>query len=52
MIRLEMIIPAKGNNSAYQIVIINRGLDYRAETVLDRNVNKAEMEKIMLSMLK
>jgi len=49
---MKMIVPAKGKNSAYQIVIINRGLDYRAETVLDRNVNKAELEKIMLSMLK
>ncbi|TKI95498.1 hypothetical protein FC695_27185, partial [Bacillus cereus] len=49
---MKMIVPAKGNNSAYQIVIINVSLDYQREKVFDRNVNKTELEKIMLSMLK
>ncbi|MCQ6574556.1 M56 family metallopeptidase [Bacillus wiedmannii] len=49
---MKMIVPAKGKNSAYQIVITNPGTDYQSEKVPDRNVNKAELEKIMLSMLK
>ncbi|MGG2014678.1 M56 family metallopeptidase [Bacillus sp. S10(2024)] len=49
---MKMIVPAKGKNSAYQIVIINHSLDNPGEAVFDRNVNKVELEKIMLSMLK
>ncbi len=49
---MKMIVPAKGNNSAYQIVIINDSLDNQGKEVFDRNVNKTEMEKIILSMLK
>ncbi|QWG48383.1 transcriptional regulator (plasmid) [Bacillus mycoides] len=49
---MKMIVPAKGKNSAYQIVIINHSLDNPGEAVFDSNVNKAELEKIMLSMLK
>ncbi|MEH7420116.1 M56 family metallopeptidase [Bacillus thuringiensis] len=49
---MKMIVPAKGKNSAYQIVITNPSTGYQSETVPDRNVNKAELEKIMLSMLK
>ncbi|WP_404458083.1 M56 family metallopeptidase [Bacillus sp. RC250] len=49
---MKMIVPAKGKNSAYQIVIINDSSDNPGEAVFDRNVNKAELEKIMLSMLK
>ncbi|MGG0726120.1 M56 family metallopeptidase [Bacillus mycoides] len=49
---MKMIVPAKGKNSAYQIVIINHSLDNQGKAVFDRNVNKAELEKIMLSMLK
>ncbi|WP_243526912.1 M56 family metallopeptidase [Bacillus pseudomycoides] len=48
---MKMIVPAKGKNSAYQIVIINQSLDNPREAVFDRNVNKEELEKIMLSML-
>ncbi|MEH6934914.1 M56 family metallopeptidase [Bacillus sp. JJ783] len=49
---MKMIVPAKGKNSAYQIVIINDSLDNPGKAVFDSNVNKAELEKIMLSMLK
>lgn len=49
---MKMIVPAKGKNSAYQIVIINHSLDNQGKAVFDRNVNKTEMEKIILSMLK
>ncbi|MBO1628397.1 M56 family metallopeptidase [Bacillus arachidis] len=49
---MKMIVPSKGKNSAYQIVIINHSLDNPGEAVFDSNVNKAELEKIMLSMLK
>ncbi|PDY08552.1 hypothetical protein CN327_25660 [Bacillus cereus] len=49
---MKMIVPAKGKNSAYQIVIINQSLDNPGKAVFDRNVNKAELENIMLSMLK
>ncbi|MEN1938512.1 M56 family metallopeptidase [Paenibacillus sp. 102] len=52
---MKLIIPAKGKNSAYQIVIVNdiftRGEAEYKETI-DDDVNKAEMEKILLSMLK
>lgn len=49
---MKMIVPAKGKNSAYQIVIINHSLDNPGKAVFDSNVNKAELEKIMLSILK
>ncbi|MEH7457896.1 M56 family metallopeptidase [Bacillus sp. JJ1127] len=49
---MKIIVPAKGKNSAYQIVITNHGVDTPGEAVFDKNVNKAELEKIMLSMLK
>ncbi|PFL59484.1 methicillin resistance protein [Bacillus cereus] len=49
---MKMIVPAKGKNSAYQIVIINHSLEDRGEAVFDKNVNKEELEKVMLSMLK
>ncbi|MGR0331082.1 M56 family metallopeptidase [Bacillus cereus] len=49
---MKMIVPAKGKNSAYQIVIINHSLENLGEAVFDKNVNKEELEKIMLSMLK
>lgn len=49
---MKMIVPAKGKNSAYQIVIINHSLDNPGKAAFDSNVNKAELEKIMLSMLK
>ncbi|PFR80675.1 methicillin resistance protein [Bacillus cereus] len=49
---MKMIVPAKGKNSAYQIVIINHSLENPGEAVFDKNVNKEELEKIMLSMLK
>ncbi|MED1091904.1 M56 family metallopeptidase [Bacillus paramycoides] len=49
---MKMIVPAKGKNSAYQIVIINHSLDKPGKAVFDKNVNKEELEKIMLSMLK
>ncbi|MFB8328976.1 M56 family metallopeptidase [Bacillus wiedmannii] len=49
---MKMIVPAKGKNSAYQIVIINHSLERPGEAVFDKNVNKEELEKIMLSMLK
>lgn len=40
-----MIVPAKGKNSAYQIVIINHSLDNKGKAVFDRNVNKTKKEK-------
>ncbi|MDC6154983.1 M56 family metallopeptidase [Bacillus albus] len=49
---MKMIVPAKGKDSAYQIVIINHSLEDRGEAVFDKNVNKKELEKIMISMLK
>ncbi|HGH7180215.1 TPA: M56 family metallopeptidase [Bacillus luti] len=49
---MKMIVPAKGKNSAYQIVIINHSLENQGEAVFDKNVNKEELEKTMLSMLK
>ncbi|MDA1799923.1 M56 family metallopeptidase [Bacillus cereus group sp. BY6-1LC] len=49
---MKMIVPEKGENSAYQIVIINHSLENQGEAVFDKNVNKKELEKIMLSMLK
>ncbi|EOQ34257.1 TPA: M56 family metallopeptidase [Bacillus cereus] len=49
---MKMIVPAKGKNSAYQIVIINHSLENPGEAVFDKNVNKEELEKVMLSMLK
>ncbi|MCU5115355.1 M56 family metallopeptidase [Bacillus sp. FSL M8-0063] len=49
---MKMIVPAKGKNSAYQIVIINHSLERQGEAVFDKNVSKEELEKIMLSMLK
>ncbi|HDR8169887.1 TPA: M56 family metallopeptidase [Bacillus thuringiensis] len=49
---MKMIVPAKGKNSAYQIVIINHILENPGEAVFDKNVNKEELEKVMLSMLK
>ncbi|MFP3411518.1 M56 family metallopeptidase [Bacillus sp. SIMBA_074] len=49
---MKMIVPAKGKNSAYQVVIINHSLERQGEAVFDKNVNKEELEKIMLSMLK
>ncbi|HHK5535105.1 TPA: M56 family metallopeptidase [Bacillus mobilis] len=49
---MKMIVPAKGNNSAYQIVIINHSVERQGEAVFDKNVNKEELEKVMLSMLK
>ncbi|WP_226602500.1 M56 family metallopeptidase [Bacillus cereus] len=49
---MKMIVPAKGKNSAYQIVIINHSLKKQGEAVFDKNVNKEELEKVMLSMLK
>ncbi|PEF12605.1 methicillin resistance protein [Bacillus thuringiensis] len=49
---MKMIVPAKGKNSAYQIVIINHSLEKQGEAVFDKNVNKEELEKVMLSMLK
>ncbi len=49
---MKMIVPAKGKNSAYQIVIINHSLEKPGKAVFDKNVNKEELEKIMLSMLK
>ncbi|MDM5426528.1 M56 family metallopeptidase [Bacillus mycoides] len=49
---MKMIVPAKGKNSAYQIVIINHSLEDPGEAVFDKNVNKEELEKVMLSMLK
>ncbi|HDR4912545.1 M56 family metallopeptidase [Bacillus cereus] len=49
---MKMIVPAKGKNRAYQIVIINHSLENPGEAVFDKNVNKEELEKIMLSMLK
>ncbi|OXB96673.1 MULTISPECIES: M56 family metallopeptidase [Bacillus] len=49
---MKMIVPAKGKDSAYQIVIINHSLENPGEAVFDKNVNKEELEKIMLSMLK
>ncbi|PFZ22293.1 methicillin resistance protein [Bacillus wiedmannii] len=49
---MKLIVPAKGKNSAYQIVIINHSLENPGEAVFDKNVNKEELEKVMLSMLK
>ncbi|MCQ6337053.1 MULTISPECIES: M56 family metallopeptidase [Bacillus cereus group] len=49
---MKMIVPSKGKNSAYQIVIINHSLEKQGEAVFDKNVNKEELEKVMLSMLK
>ncbi|EMY4794938.1 TPA: M56 family metallopeptidase [Bacillus pacificus] len=49
---MKMIVPAKGKNSAYQVVIINHSLERQGEAVFDKNVNKEELEKIMISMLK
>ncbi|MDA1599876.1 M56 family metallopeptidase [Bacillus cereus] len=49
---MKMIVPAKGKDSAYQIVIINHSLEDQGEAVFDKNVNKKELEKIMISMLK
>ncbi|WDL93287.1 M48 family metalloprotease [Bacillus sp. HNR-4] len=49
---MKMIVPAKGKNSAYQIVIINHSVERPGEAVFDKNVNKKELEKIMISMLK
>ncbi|OSY11987.1 M56 family metallopeptidase [Bacillus mycoides] len=49
---MKMIVPAKGKNSAYQIVIINHSLEKPGKAVFNKNVNKEELEKIMLSMLK
>ncbi|BCC04734.1 MULTISPECIES: M56 family metallopeptidase [Bacillus cereus group] len=49
---IKMIVPAKGKNSAYQIVIINHSVERPGEAVFDKNVNKKELEKIMISMLK
>ncbi|RAT04080.1 methicillin resistance protein [Bacillus cereus] len=49
---MKMIVPAKGKNSAYQVVIINHSLERQGEAVFDKNVNKKELEKIMISMLK
>ncbi|TPV46018.1 M56 family metallopeptidase [Bacillus dicomae] len=49
---MKMIVPAKGKDSAYQIVIINHSLERPGEAVFDKNVNKEELEKVMLSMLK
>ncbi|HDR4421004.1 TPA: methicillin resistance protein [Bacillus cereus] len=49
---MKMIVPAKGNNSAYQIVIINHSVERQGEAVFDKNVNKEELEKVMLSMVK
>lgn len=49
---MKMIVPAKGKDSAYQIVIINHSLEKQGEAVFDKNVNKEELEKVMLSMLK
>ncbi|MGG0123342.1 M56 family metallopeptidase [Bacillus paranthracis] len=49
---MKMIVPAKGKDSAYQIVIINHSLEHPGEAVFDKNVNKKELEKIMISMLK
>ncbi|WP_142293431.1 M56 family metallopeptidase [Bacillus sp. K2I17] len=49
---MKMIVPAKGKDSAYQIVIINHSLEDPGEAVFDKNVNKEELEKVMLSMLK
>lgn len=49
---MKMIVPAKRKNSAYQIVIINHSLEDPGEAVFDKNVNKEELEKVMLSMLK
>ncbi|HGE5781696.1 MULTISPECIES: hypothetical protein [Bacillus] len=52
---MKVLIPAKGKNSAYQIVIVNdiftRGEAEYKET-MDDDLNKAEMEKTLLSMLK
>ncbi|PEE32989.1 methicillin resistance protein, partial [Bacillus cereus] len=42
---MKMIVPAKGKNSAYQIVIINHSLENPGEAVFDKNVNKEELEK-------
>ncbi|PDY45907.1 M56 family metallopeptidase [Bacillus pseudomycoides] len=52
---MKVLIPAKGKNSAYQVVIVNdiftKGEgEYKEE--IDDDLNKAEMEKILLSMLK
>ncbi|HDR6309580.1 TPA: M48 family metalloprotease [Bacillus cereus] len=49
---MKMIVPAKGTNSAYQVVIINHSSEHQGEAVFDKNVNKEELEKIMISMLK
>ncbi|WP_410491512.1 M56 family metallopeptidase [Bacillus thuringiensis] len=49
---MKMIVPAKGKDSAYQIVIINHSLEKQGEAVFDKNVNKEELEKVMLSMVK
>jgi len=49
---MKMIVPAKGKDSAYQIVIINHSLEDPGEAVFDKNVNKEELEKVMLAMLK
>ncbi|WP_406651818.1 M56 family metallopeptidase [Bacillus cereus] len=49
---MKMIVPAKGKDSAYQIVIINHSLEKQGKAVFDKNVNKEELEKVMLSMLK
>ncbi|MEB9457132.1 M56 family metallopeptidase [Bacillus anthracis] len=49
---IKMIVPAKGKNSAYQIVIINHSVERPGEAVFDKNVNKKGLEKIMISMLK
>ncbi|KZD37149.1 Regulatory sensor-transducer BlaR1/MecR1 family [Bacillus cereus] len=49
---MKMIVPAKGKDSAYQIVIINHSLEHPGEAAFDKNVNKEELEKVMLSMLK
>ncbi|MEB8775720.1 methicillin resistance protein, partial [Bacillus cereus] len=41
---MKMIVPAKGKNRAYQIVIINHSLENPGEAVFDKNVNKEELE--------
>ncbi len=50
--RYEDDCSSKRKNRAYQIVIINHSLENPGEAVFDKNVNKEELEKIMLSMLK
>ena len=50
-----MFVPAQGKNSDYQIVIVNdilQEIQKIYEEIIDDDLTKKEMEKILLSMSK